>query len=53
MADSETSLTAFVEVDISEHPLRLRRRPTIDDLILQDISIPNKLTASDARRSRA
>jgi hypothetical protein len=53
MADSETSLTAFVEVDISEHPLRLRRRPTIDDLILQDISILNKLTASDARRSRA
>jgi hypothetical protein len=53
MADSETSLTAFVEVDISEHLLRLRHRPTIDELILQDISIPNKLTASDARRSRA
>jgi hypothetical protein len=53
MADSETSLTAFVEVDISGHLSRLRRRPSIDDLILHDISIPNKLTGSEATRSRA
>jgi hypothetical protein len=53
MADSETSLTAFVEIDISEHLFRLRRRPSIDDFILQDISIPNKRTGSEARRTRA
>jgi len=47
MADSETSLTALV--DISEHLSRLRRRPSIYDLILQDFSILNKLAG---RRSR-
>jgi hypothetical protein len=47
MADSETSLTALV--DISEHLSRLRRRRSIQDLILQDFSIPNKLAG---RRSR-
>jgi len=49
MADSETSLTAFVEVDISEHLSRLRRRRSIQDMILQDFSIPNKLAGRCSR----
>jgi len=48
MADSETSLTAFVEFDISEHLSRLRRRWSSDDFILQEISIPNKRSGGEA-----
>jgi hypothetical protein len=39
----------LVEVDISGHLSRLRRRPSIEGLILQDFPIPNKLAG---RRSR-
>jgi hypothetical protein len=52
MADCETSLTAFVGVDIQARLSRLRRRPSIQHLILQDFSMPNKLRPTRFLRSQ-